>query len=246
MKTKKIVSLLVCLIFLSSLTLGQAIKSSEESIIDEIDFSLEENVSPLRLTFKKIDAWTAINQEIKTKKELDLARLRLIQARNFAGENNSVAMEKALEAHERIIERVENRIENIRENEEDIEKLVGLEKAVYVHRLRIERTNQKLSEIEISEQQRERWEKSVDKAEEVIERIEKIQEQNKERVMNRVMENQGKTIEEVEEIISDIEIAQGVQKLRETGKEIEAIKQQEREAVRISGTVGRAIRNLQN
>jgi Leucine-rich repeat (LRR) protein len=200
-------------------------QDSGQISIEEIDSSLDESVGMFKIAVKKMDIWMTRNQELKIKKELDLAKLRLIQARVAARNNNTNAMEKALESHQKIIEKIEARMNNLElgvgnSDSEDVEKSVGLERAVEVHRLRIERINQLLENENLSENQKTRLQASIENAEKVIERLELIQERNMAQIRERIRNNSELSEEEANQLINRIEEHRQVREMRQISEEV--------------------------
>lgn len=180
--------------------------------LEEIDESLNESVGEWKVFKQKLGIWFTSNPEEKTKKELDLARMRLIQARNAAKNGDTNAMEKAFEAHEKNLERVKARLEEMngasteKEIESSVEKLVGIERAIQVHELRIQRMEELLEEeSELPEEAREKMQLRIDKANESINHLGEVQELKRERTKNKIIAIKGVSEEEAEQEIEIIE-----------------------------------------
>jgi hypothetical protein len=153
-------------------------ESENNSLISPIDLEdLNESdaVGPIRMGWKQVGIWFTFNQERKAELELELARLRLIQAKIAARNNNSVAMEKALEAHQRLIEKVQERMTKLQENNRSIDKLVGLQRAVEVHQSRMLRLEDVLNNSNLGVQQRDRIMMQISKAGNVTQKIQRLE-----------------------------------------------------------------------
>ena len=72
-----------------------------------------DETSSLRIGWEKVKLALTFNQEKKARMELKLAEMRLNQARHAAKNNNTEAMQKALEAHDKIIQRIQERVQKI-------------------------------------------------------------------------------------------------------------------------------------
>lgn len=207
-----ILSMLVLSVFSFSMVLAEetVVAESEmliaENPVSDVDDSLNESVSGWSIAKQTMSVWVTRNQEKKAEKELDLARMRLIQARVAAQNNNTEAMEKALEAHNRVLSRVQNRVKAIEgSNEsENAEKLVGLDRAIEVHQIRINRTVQQLEATNLSVQQQERLRSAISKAEESVQNLQNVQEAQMERVRTRMMALSNMSEDEVEATISEL------------------------------------------
>lgn len=119
----------------------------------ESDLNVSEDVSSWRMGWKQVGLWFTFNQEKKAQKELELAKLQLIRAKIAAKNNNTVAMEKALEAHDRLIEKVQARVDRISKSNAG-GNLTGLDRAIAVHEARIEKLNGILENGNLTETQK--------------------------------------------------------------------------------------------
>ncbi len=192
--------------FAASFVLAEINQSFDD---DEQELQLDEEVTDGQITWKRMGLWFTFNQERKAEKELELARLRLIQAKVAARNNNSDAMEKALEAHEKILERVKERISKL-ESKKDISdlnessvKLTGLERAIQVHERRINFLNNLLENANLTDDQRAKIELRIAKAQNVTARLSELNEEKRDRVKTRLMIELNMTEDEAEQFIED-------------------------------------------
>jgi hypothetical protein len=136
--------------------------TSTETVSEETEAELElnEGAGNGKIAWKQFQLWFTFNQEKKIEGEIELAKLRLIQAKIAAENNDSAAVEKAMEAHEKIMERIQERVNNL-DGASDAEglndsavKLVGLERAIQVHERRIAYLSSVLENANLTEAQR--------------------------------------------------------------------------------------------
>jgi predicted DNA-binding antitoxin AbrB/MazE fold protein len=132
----------------------------------------ESDVSGFKVLMQQFKIAFEPNLEKKVKLELELARLRLIQAKIAAKNNNTVAMERALEAHDRIIEGVKARVEAISNKGGN---LTGLERAIQVHERRIELLNEILAKVNLTEEERAKVEARLEHVENVTAKLKELQ-----------------------------------------------------------------------
>jgi hypothetical protein len=184
--------------------------------VAEINDDLNESVSGMRIGWERVKLGLTFNNEKKAMQELKLARLRLIQARIAAKNGNEVAMTKALEAHERLIERVKKRVNAI-DGASDNEsarlaaaKLVGLERAIEVHEARISKLSELLASENLTEQQRAVVEQRLAKAEENTAKLKEVQAAKKESIKTKLRAVTNMTEDEVESAIEEIEDSQNL------------------------------------
>jgi hypothetical protein len=148
-----------------------------------------------------------LDQEKRAKIEFELARLRLIQARVAAKNNNTAAMEKALEAHQRIMERLNETIvklkgaSDIRGLNSSAVKLVGLERAIQVHELKIKRLNSLLDKTNLTDDQKAKIEGRISHVENVTAKLKDLNEAKIENVKTKLMAVRNMTEEEASEFI---------------------------------------------
>jgi chromosome segregation ATPase len=119
----------------------------------EATLNESEDISSLTMGMKQVGVWFTFNQEKKAQKELQLAKLQLIRAKIAARNNNTIAMEKALEAHDRLIEKVQARVDRISKSNAG-GNLTGLGRAIAVHEARIVKLNALLENENLTEAQK--------------------------------------------------------------------------------------------
>ena len=157
----------------------------------------------------QIKTWFTFNQEKKLALELKLADLRLIQARIAAKNGNTDAMEKAMDAHERILNKIQERTGKLKDASDEkglkdsADKLVGLERAIQVHELKIARLNTRLDNANLTEEQRAKIEAKITKAEGVTSKIRELQQAKLDKVKTRLMAVKNLTEEQANAIIAE-------------------------------------------
>jgi hypothetical protein len=159
-------------------TLDSSLVSNETPMLISAQVDVElDNVSEKEATgnlfWKKLDIWFTFNQEKKAEKELKLAEFQLVRARVAARNNNTKAMENALEAHKQLIERVQERVSKI-ENGNASEKLIGLDRAIQVHQARIARFNAQLNNSNLSAGQIEKLQERIGQAQENTDHLREV------------------------------------------------------------------------
>lgn len=202
-------------------------------INEELDAEENETASTGEILTTQIRSWFTFNQEKKAELELKIAKLRLIQAKIAAKNNNTEAMEKALEAHERIINKVQERMSKL-DGASDAQglnnsavKLIGLERAIQVHEARIARLNLVLENANLTEKQRENIEARISKAEEVTEKLQEISDEKQEKIKTKLMAVKNITEEEAEDLVE-----QRVEKIEQKVKERTEIREKIREKIK--------------
>ena len=155
----------------------------------------------------RVQTWFTWNQEKKVELELKLAKMRLIQAKIAAKNNNTEAMEKALEAHEEIMNRIQERMSKL-DGASDINglnnsavKLIGLERAIQVHEARINRFNLMLENANLTDEQRTRIESKISKAEGVTSKLQELSDEKQDRIKIKLMAVGNLTEDEANQII---------------------------------------------
>jgi len=111
--------------------------------VENTSMEVEDNetVSDSQVFWKKVGIAFTFNQEKKAEMELKLAEMELIRARIASKNNNTNAMVKALEAHQRLIARVQERVSKFDEKKNSTERVVGIERAIQAHEAKIARLN---------------------------------------------------------------------------------------------------------
>jgi chromosome segregation ATPase len=207
--------------------------ATENSTIDQatanaINDELNESASVIDTTLARIGIGFTFNQEKKAEKELKLARLELIMAKIAAKNNNTEAMEKALEAHERIIARVQERINALdgKATKEGIkksaEKLVGLERAIEVHEARIAKLNEILVSANLTEEQIANIQARLEKAENSTAHLKEVQAAKIDKLKTKLKAVANMTEEQAEAEIQKIEDAQNLSAVKKKVAEVKA------------------------
>jgi hypothetical protein len=159
----------------------------------EAELELNESAGGGKIAWKQFKLWFTFNQERKIQGELELAKLRLIQAKIAAENNNSEAMEKALEAHERIMNRIQNRMDKL-DGDSSFEglnasaiRLVGLERAIQVHERRIAYLSNVLANANLTDEQRAKIETKLGKMQDRVGNLTAIQERKMTQIKTKLM-----------------------------------------------------------
>lgn len=193
MKTTTVLIALFLMLFSFSFAMAENVdnSSSEDSPMlisaQEDEGNISESEAMENLFWKKADIWFTFNQEKKAEKELKLAELQLVRARVAAKNNNTKAMEGALEAHQRLIEKIQKRISKFEDKDSAAElknatdKLVGLERAMEVHELRIDRLNVLLNNSNLSADEIAKIQARIEKAENSTQHLRDVSEAQRER-----------------------------------------------------------------
>ena len=199
---------MIAFLMLSLVVPGVLAQDDSDVSVDEVteeELEMDEDVTTGKVAWENVKLWFTFNQERKIEREMNLARLRLIQAKVAAKNNNSEAVERALEAHERIMNRVQVRMGAMEvvsngENETAL-KLVGLERAIQVHERRITFLNNVVENADLTDAQRAKVEARLGKVETVTGKLKEINEAKQEQVKTRLMAAQGLTEEEAEALM---------------------------------------------
>ncbi len=177
----------------------------DNSITEEAQDDLEENVSSWKINREKIKNWFTFNQEKKAERELKIAKMLLVQAKIHARNNDTQAMEKSLEAHDRLINRVKERVQSIngRSDEKGLrdnaEKLVGLERSIEVHEARIERLGELLNNENLSEERKQVIQAQIEKAQNNTAGLVQVQLRQQEKIKTKLMAVSNLSEEEAEQ-----------------------------------------------
>lgn len=119
------------------------------------DLNVSEDVSSWRMGWKQVGIWLTFDQEKKAQLELDLARLQLIRTKIAAMKNDSTAMEKALDAHDKLLNDFEARAEKLSNAGGNV---TGLNRAIAVHEARIQKLNELLASANLTDAQKSKFE----------------------------------------------------------------------------------------
>ncbi len=192
----------------------------DEETVAELNDDLDESVTPVRMGWENVKLWFTFNNEKKAMQEFKIARLRLVQARIAARNNDTEAMQNALEAHNRILERIQARIDAIDGASDEkgakaaADKLIGLERAIEVHEARISKLNAILASENLSEQQRAVIEARLAKAENNTAHLKEVQAAKEEKIKTRLRAVSNMTEEEIDSLIEELEDAKNLSELR--------------------------------
>jgi hypothetical protein len=168
----------------------------DQTTINEINDDLNESVNVLKVGWLKLDILLTLNQEKKAEKELKLARLELIRAKIAAKNNDTEAMENAINSHNRILERIQKRMDSIdgESTKQGIKnsatKLVSLERAIQVHEARISKLNEILASENLTDEQRLMVQAKIEQAENNTAHLNEVKDANEEKLRTRLMEFQ--------------------------------------------------------
>ncbi|MEM4181536.1 MAG: hypothetical protein QXX68_00005 [Candidatus Pacearchaeota archaeon] len=188
-KTILIASLFILVSTLSLIAAEEFVSSQEillrpavdPAVVSEAENSLNEDVSGFDLFKERLALRFTFNKEKRAERELKLAGMLLNRARIAARNNNTKAMEKAIEEHNRLMERVKQRVEESNRKNMSSEKLEGLDRAIQVHEIKIERFTQRLQNENLSEKQKENIEKMLNNSQKSIEVLNQLRELREER-----------------------------------------------------------------
>jgi len=163
-----------------------------------------------RIGWEQMKIWFTFNQEKKTEMELKLADMRLNQARHAAKNNNTEAMEKAMEAHDRIIQRIQDRVQKMEsKNDENSTKekiggLYGLKTAIETHENRIAKLNAILQNENLSEEQRGVVEMRLERAQNNTAHLQEVQADKEDKLKTKLMAMANLTDEQAQLVIDTI------------------------------------------
>jgi uncharacterized coiled-coil protein SlyX len=156
----------------------------------------ESDASGFKPFIQELKVMFEFNKERKAHLELELARLRLIQAKIAAKTNNTDAMEQAISSHNRIMERIRAEISEISNKGGN---LTGLERAIYVHELRIEKLNSILESANLTAEQKAKIEARIQHVENVTWKLKALEAKMQERLNKSSDENETEEENELEE-----------------------------------------------
>ena len=221
----KTISILMLVMSLSAVLMPMMVLA-EETTASDVETSLDGSVSGAELSWKQLGLAFTFNQERKAEKELEIARLRLIQARVAAKNNNTEAVKKAIEAHNRILERVHARINAIdgKSDKQGIKnfvaRFVALEKAIEVHEARIVKFNELLESEDLTDEQKAKIESQLELMQNKTDKLKELQETKRERVKTKLMAVTEMTEEEADAEIQELEDAENLQDVKKVVAEV--------------------------
>jgi len=191
-----IMMVLIVTAFAMPLVVAESNNSDGTMIVSEnteAGLEMNESASNGKIAWNQFKLWFTFNSEEKIEGELELAKLRLIQAKIAAKNNNSEAIGKAMDAHEKIMNKIQERINQL-DGASDAEglnasvnKLVGLERAIQVHESRIAYLGQVLETANLTDAQRAKIETKLQNMEENAGKLTQLQEKKMEQVKTKLM-----------------------------------------------------------
>ena len=199
-----IIALALIAIFSFSFIAAEEVSSDVTSLESEIETSLNEDVSGFKIGWEKFKLGLTFNQEKKAMNELKIARMQLVRARIAARNNNSQAMNSALEAHDRILERARERLQNIQYAGEGLalnkskEKMNAMQQAIEVHELRIQKLNDMLANDNLTEVQIANIEARLAHSQQIAGQLKTIQERKRENLKIKIRAVENKTDDEAQ------------------------------------------------
>ena len=238
MKKKEFVCVSILTLFLAVLLLNVSFAiaddliSSGNSINDSMGLNLSAGVTPdsglygLKLGWEKMKLMFILNSEKKAQRELDLAKLRLVEAKVMAEKGNEKAAEIALLQHDKLISKVEKRITDFKEGNTEqnirdrVKDLAVMERSIQVHSERIESLRNILAEENLSSEKRDLIEQRLSSIENVTEHLKEISGEKRDRIEKRLMNVTGRSENETRKEIEDIENLNGLNSTRKMLAEI--------------------------
>lgn len=228
-KMKKSLILLLALMPLAIFTMQYAfaeadnssnpnlIASQSSSVSDDFNLSGNPGVTPdspfygWKLGWEKFKLMFTFNQEKKAEKELQLANLRLIEARAMAEKNNTKGLERAQEEYSRLIKQANSRIKNINESlsenkiKDSIKSLNGLERAIAIQSYKIDILKNILADENLTASQVSSLAEIISRMENQTDSAKNLLEDKKSRIEKRLKSVSNKTDNEINREIEDIE-----------------------------------------
>ena len=183
----------------------------DSETVSDINTGIDGTDGAGKMLGQRLGLLFTFDKEKKAEKELKLARLELIRARIAVEHNDTKALEKALENHERWMQRVEARV-NITSDDptreginKSLNNLVGLERAIDVHEFHIARLNLLINESNLTEEQIAQVQEKINQIEDSIAHLNDVQDSKKDRLKTKLMAVSNMTDDEAEDEIEDIE-----------------------------------------
>jgi uncharacterized protein YxeA len=200
----------------------------DQTTVNEINDDLNESVNVFKVGWLKLDILLTFNQEKKAEKELKLARLELIRSKIAAKNNDTEAMEKAIDAHNRILERIQKRMDSIdgESTKQGIKnsatKLISLERAIQVHEARIAKFNEILASENLTDEQRLKIQAKIGQAENNTAHLNEVKDAQEEKLRTRLMAVSNLTKEQANAEIQELEDAQNLSAVKKMVAEVKA------------------------
>ena len=236
MKTQKQIAIFAFAVLLLTSLMAFAIaeevsdQAVDQTTVNAINDELNGSANAVDVGMAKLGIWLTFNQEKKAEKELKLAKLELIRAKLAAKNNNTAAMEKAIDAHNRIIEKIQARINSIdgkvtKEGiQNSVSKLVGLERAIEVHEARIAKLNEILASENLSEEQIANIQARIEKAENSTAHLKEVQAAKIDKFKTKLKAVANMTEEQADAEIEKLENAQNLSAVKKMVAEVKAIR----------------------
>ncbi len=114
-----------------------------------------------KLGWEKFKLGFTFNQEKKAQKELDLAKLRLMEAKAMAQKGNLEGMEKAKADHDKLMTRVQGRLDKLGEDQKNLGSMIRLQNAIDVHEAQMENLKDVLTSGNLTDDQRAKIEAKI-------------------------------------------------------------------------------------
>jgi len=181
--------------------------SADQTAVADVNDNLNESVSAGSLFMERVKLWFTFNAEKKVEQELKIARLELVIANHASKNNNSDAMEKAIDAHDKLIAKMQEQMASIREkaaklNKTD-EKLTALDRAIEVHGLIVAKLQNILANANLTANQTAKIEARLEKSLNNTEHLKEVQSAKIEKI-NEKIQNISEKIDKVKEKIQNI------------------------------------------
>ncbi len=217
---KAIIALAIIGFFIMPLILAE--ESSATDLSGNPGTLPDESGYGLKLGLEKVGLWFTFNQEKKAAKEIELARLRLLEAKAMAEKGNLKAMEKAQAEHDKMLENAQRRINKIQGDtkeqkiKETAKKLIGIQRAIEAQKNRIEVLKDILAEKNLSEEQKTKLNEIISKFESKTAELSEKVEGKKEQIKTKLLAVTQKSEEDVNKIVDDIETEQNLTEVYKT------------------------------
>lgn len=169
----------------------------------------------LKSGWEKVKLAFTFNQEKKAQKELELAKLKLLELRKMAEKGNLKAMERAQIRHDALVESAQARLAAIQEDTTEAKaklaatKVIGLERALQAHENRIEVLKDILAEKNLTDEARAAIETAVERMENKTAAMDQKLEDKKDKIQIRLRAITEKNESEIKDEIKKLENSSG-------------------------------------
>jgi hypothetical protein len=183
--------------------------------------NFNESASSWNIAWEQLKIMLTFNPEKKAELQLRLADLRLNQAKIAADDNNTEAMQKALDAHDKLITQIQDEIQkmnsanNTNSTRESIVGLVGLERAIQVHEARITRLNKLLSSSNLTADEKAKIEVRITQVQNNTAQLTSIASQKENKLKTKLMEIGNFTEAQAQQAINSLRSSQNMSQLRQ-------------------------------